>query len=257
VRVAFVGKGGSGKSTIVGTVARVLAAAGERTVVLDSDVMPGPAGAMGIEPSDDPIPDEAVVEKDPDDEGARWRLRDDVSPSEAVQRYALRGPDDVRLLQFGKLRTDGVWTIAPSLHAFSDIKRRLADPATNGGGDWHVLGDLPGGTRQPFFGWGDFASLMVVVVEPTVKSFVTARRLARRAAQQDAPRLVAVANKVERDEDAELVAAESGLEVIGAVPRDRAVVEADRDGTALIDHAPDGPASTAIRSLVERLREAT
>lgn len=251
MRVAFVGKGGSGKSTVVGTVARLLAATGEPTVVLDSDVMPGLAGAMGIEPTDDAIPDDAVVEKDPDDDGPRWRLRDDLAPLEAVERYALRGPDDVRLLQFGKLRIDGAWTISPSLHAFSDIKRGLAEDA----GGWHVLGDLPGGTRQPFFGWGDFATLMVTVVEPTVKSFVTARRLARRAAQEDAPRLVAIANKVEQGGDGQWVADESGLEVIAAIPRDPTVVDADRAGVALVDHGPDAPATAAIRSLVERLRE--
>lgn len=248
MRVAFVGKGGSGKSTTVGTIARSLAATGERTVVFDSDVMPGLAGALGVVPTDAGIPEEAVVEQ-PEGEQPRWVLRDGLTADRALERYALRGPDDVRLLQFGKLRTDGAWTISSSLHAFDQIKRDL--PVDG----WHVLGDLPAGTRQPFFGWADFASLMVVVVEPTVKSFLTARRLARRAGTPGAPELVAVANKVEDDADARRVARETGLRVLGAVPLDPAVHAADRAGDALVDHAPDAPATVALRSIAMGLRE--
>jgi CO dehydrogenase maturation factor len=248
VRVAFVGKGGSGKSTTVGTVARALAASGEATVVLDSDVMPGLAGAMGIAPSDTGIPADAVEEV-PDGDGPRWRLRAGLTAEDAVERYALRGPDGVLLLQFGKLRTEGAWSLSPSLHAFDQIKRELPEQG------WHVLGDLPGGTRQPFFGWADFASLVAVVVEPTVKSFVTARRLARLAATRPSARVVAVANKVEGRGDAERVGRETGLEVVGVVPDDPAVRDADRAGVALADHAPDSPAALALRSLAEHLRE--
>jgi acyl-CoA reductase-like NAD-dependent aldehyde dehydrogenase len=48
-------------------------------------------------------------------------------------------------------------------------------------GRWHVVGDLPGGTRQAFTGWGDWASWVLVVVEPTAHSLLSARRLARMA----------------------------------------------------------------------------
>ncbi|MDP8932341.1 MAG: AAA family ATPase, partial [Actinomycetota bacterium] len=41
MRVAFVGKGGSGKSALAGTLARALARRGESVLVLDSDPMPG------------------------------------------------------------------------------------------------------------------------------------------------------------------------------------------------------------------------
>lgn len=250
VRVAFVGKGGSGKSTTVGTLARVLAGTGERTLVLDSDVMPGLAGALGITASDASIPEDAVVEQ-PDGDGPRWRLRDGLDAEQAVEQYAFEGPDGVRLLQLGKLRTDGAWTISHSIHAFDQVKRELPEQG------WHLLGDLPAGTRQPFFGWGDFAGLMVVVVEPTVKSFLTARRLARRSTGPDAPHLVAVANKVADAADVRTIEQETGLEVLGAIPDDPGVGAADRRGTALVDHAPDGPAVQAIRSLAERLREVT
>lgn len=248
MRIAFVGKGGSGKSTTVGTVARVLAASGEPTLVLDSDVMPGLAGALGLDATDAAIPGEATVPGE--DGGPRFRLREGLSAAEAVEIYALRGPDGVRLLQLGKLRTEGAWTLAASQSAFRQIALELAEV-----GDRHLVGDLPGGTRQPAFGWGRFADTLVAVVEPTVKSFVTARRLRRLADVPDGPRLVALANKVRSADDERLIAAETDLEVVGSIPHDDAVRDADRAGVALVDHAPDAPATTALRSFVATMRE--
>lgn len=250
MRLAFVGKGGSGKSTTVGTVARLLAASGEPTLVIDSDVMPGLAGSLGVEATDAPIPEDAV-ESTGKDGGPPFRLRPGLTAEAAVEAYALRGPDGVRLLQLGKLRREGVWTLRASQQAYRQIVRELPD------GDWHVIGDLPAGTRQPFFGWAGFADVIVAVVEPTVKSFVTARRLRRLADMPQAPRLVVMANKIQSADDVGRVAEETGLEVVASIPHDDAVVDADRNGAALVDHAPDGPAVTAISSFVETMREMT
>lgn len=250
MRVAFAGKGGSGKSTTVGAFARLLARTGERTLVLDSDVMPGLAAALGIDAGDAPIPDEAVVPSD-EEGGPRYRLRDGLTAEDAVTAYANRGPDGVLLLQMGKLRGDGVWTLAASQHAYRQIVRELPRDG------WHLVGDLPGGTRQPFMGWAGFADHLVVIVEPTVASFMTARRLRRLADQPDAPELVAIANKVRAPEDVARVEDETGLRVIGSIPHDAAVRDADRAGVALVDRAPDSPALMAISSIVTSMREET
>jgi CO dehydrogenase maturation factor len=211
-------------------------------------VMPGLAGALGMAAHDAGIPDSATV---PGEEGGpRFQLRGDLSVDEAVEAFAARGPDGVRLLQLGKLRDEGPWTLGAARAAFGEMARRLAERD-----DRHLVGDLPGGTRQPFFGWGAYAQTLVVVVEPSVKSYVTARRLRRLRDVPDGPRLVVLANKVTAEDDVGRIADETGLEVLGAVPSDDAVRDADRAGVALIDHAPDAPATTALRSFVAALRE--
>ncbi len=250
MRVAFVGKGGSGKTTAVGTFARLLARSGARTLVVDSDVMPGLAAAMGVLVTDAAIPDEAVEETG-EEGGPPFRLRQGLSAAEAVEAHALRGPDDVRLLQMGKLRTEGVWTLRASQHAYRQIIRELP------GEGWHVIGDLPAGTRQPFFGWAGFADVVVVVVEPTVKSFMTVRRLQRLQGQEGGPRMVALANKIRSEDELAAIDEAIDLPVVGSIPHDEAVRDADRHGVALVDHAPDSPAVTAISSFVEAMREMT
>jgi len=249
MRVAFVGKGGAGKSAIAGTFARLLARAGGPVLAIDSDPMPGLAHSLGVEVTDARIPDDAVTERREGEEGPRFRLREGLTPVEAVERYAVRGPDGVRFLQFGKLRGPA-WALAGSQFAFREIVAGLPDDG------WSLVGDLPGGTRQAFFGWGSYARTVLVVVEPTAKSLLSARRLARLALGERPPeRVVALANKVRGPADVDLVARRSGLDVVGAVPWDEALAEAERQGLPPVDAAPDSAAVAAVVSLLERLNE--
>ena len=243
------GKGGAGKSALAGTFARILARDGEPVLAVDSDPMPGLSISLGLGVVDAPIPDEAVQERAEGERGPRYRLRPGLSAVEAVERYARVAPDGVRLLQFGKLRGH-VAPLVPSQFAFRQILDEL--PVDR----WSLIGDLPGGTRQPFFGWGRYARTMLVVVEPTAKSLLSARRLARLGLAANGPdRILAVANKVRAADDVELVRWRAGLEVAAAVPWDEALAEAERLGRALLDHAPGSSAVRVLESLADRFRE--
>lgn len=249
MRVAFVGKGGAGKSVIAGTFARLLGASGERVLALDSDPMPGLAFSLGLDPAavgEAGMPDEATVPA-PEGEHPPYRLRPGLRGPEAVCRYALPGPDGVRFMQLGKSRgrrggsTRGHW-------AYQQVLEELPEDG------WSVVGDLPGGTRQPFFGWGRFAEVIVVVAEPTASSMLSARRLARLA--RPGIRLVAVASKARAAGDGATVAARTGLPLAGTVPYDPAVAAAERAGRALVDTDPRSGTVDAIRLLIDRLLRA-
>lgn len=244
MRIAFVGKGGSGKSAIAGTFARLLARRGADVLVLDSDPMPGLALSLGMELSDAGLPAETVVENP--EEGPRYVLRDGLSPTEAVEAHAQRGPDGVRLLQLGKMY-GGPAELIESRFAYNQVIAQLDDNR------WHLVGDLPGGTRQPYFGWGRFAATYLVVVEPTAKSWLAARRLAGLADTDDAPRLAAVANKVRDEGDLEAITANIDLPVVAAVPWDEQFVAVEKAGRAIVDEAPDSPVVVAVASLLHDL----
>jgi len=250
MRVAFVGKGGVGKSAIAGTFCRALARQGHPVLAIDSDPLPGLAFSLGLAISDAPLPDEAVEEKAEGEEGPRFRLRAGLTAADAIDEYAATAPDGVRFLQFGKHRSSTGRALFRSQWAFRQIIRELPEDR------WNIVGDLPGGTRQPFTGWGDYARLVLIVVEPTAKSLLTARRLSRLATDEEHPRrIVAVANKVREDGDVEMVAQRTGLEVVGAVPWDEEFAAAEQKLAAPIDLAPDSPAVQAVESLVEQLSE--
>ncbi|MBA2451296.1 MAG: hypothetical protein H0V51_25050 [Chloroflexi bacterium] len=240
MRVAFVGKGGSGKSVLSGTLARVLARRGRRVLALDVDTMPGLAFSLGIPIRDAGMPEELGERQ----EGRGWVVRDGVTAEELVERYAVSAPDGVLFLQLGKLPS----RVKPgSTTAFRHV---LEEFRADG---WSLVGDLAGGTRQPFFGWGDFAQVIAVVVEPSAKSLLSARRLAGLAGTVDGTTVGIVANKVRGEDDLRLIAQGATLPLIGVVPFDEEFAAADRAGRALLDVAPGSPAVTAVESLAASL----
>lgn len=254
MRVAFVGKGGAGKSAVAGTFARAVARGGEDVLAIDSDPMPGLAYSLGVPDIEAPLPDDLVVEKAEGEEGPRYRLRPDVTVAELLERHAPIGPDGVRYLQFGKLRGHAS-SMMRSQFAFRLLTANL--PADR----WSLVGDLPGGTRQPAFGWADYADTFLVVVEPTAKSILTARRIVRvlrtKIAKADSSAVVlGIANKVTDDSDPERIATRLGVDVAAVLPLDLAIVSAERAGEAPLDHAPDSPSVRAIVALAEQLAAA-
>ncbi len=241
MRVAFVGKGGCGKSTIAGTVARLLARGGEPVLALDVDTLPGLSFSLGLgNVGDAGLPEELAERR----EGQGWVMREDVSAEALVERHALDGPDGVCFLQLGKLPGH----VRPgSTTAFRHVVEGFRRPG------WSVVGDLAAGLRQASFGWAGFASLVAVVVEPTQAAVLTARRLRGLAAAMEGAALGLVVNKARADTGAEEVGAAVGLPVWGEVPYDEDVAEAEGAGRAALDEAAGSAAVEAIVKLVATL----
>ena len=228
MRVAFVGKGGTGKSTIAGTVARLVGRRGDRVLALDIDTMPGLALTLGMRTDQRGLPASLAEQR----VGIGWVMKWDTAPGALVAQHAVIGPDNVRLLTLGKLPG---WVSPGSSTAFRHVALGFRVSG------WSVVGDLAAGTRQAFFGWARFADTVVFVVEPTAKSILSARRLGRLRTSMDA-RFVVVASKVRGDDDVRMIADALGMPVIGAVPYDEAVRDAERAGLAPIEAVPDAPA---------------
>jgi CO dehydrogenase maturation factor len=85
----------------------------------------------------------------------------------------------------------------------------------------------------------DFVDAMVIVAEPTRRSLGTAAQIKKLANDIGLTRLWLVGNKVRDDQEAAFLAAESpGLPLLGWLPADLAVQEADRLGEPVYDYVP-------------------
>ncbi len=258
LRVALVGKGGAGKSAISGMLARVLARRGHRVLALDVDTLPGLALSLGLAPDavgDAGLPEE-LGERQPD---RGWMLREGVDVAALVDAHAAGGPDGVLFLQLGKLPG----RVKPgSTTAFRAVLEEFRVAG------WTMVGDLAAGTRQPFFGWSNFAEIILVVVDPSAKAVMTARRLAGLAqtagdepgadtAEQRMPPLVGfIGNKLRSMGDLQRIEhALPMLPQLAAVPYDEQLAAAERLSRAPIDIAPAGPAVAAIQELAARLEQ--
>src|SRR5829696_3930888 len=105
-------------------------------------------------------------------------------------------------------------------------------------------------------GTARYAETMLVVVEPYYKSLETGRRMSLLGKDLGLPRVALVANKLrdERDRAAvEEFARANDLEIAGYVPFDDRLPDAERAGTAPLDHDPAAPAVAAIEEIARRL----
>jgi CO dehydrogenase maturation factor len=247
VHVAVIGKGGSGKSVMAGTLARVFARHGREVLTLDSDMMPGLALSLGLGPDSSAMLTDAVEKN----EQGRWRLRKGIGPVRAIERYSVLAPDGVRHLQCGKLDDDGRAAIMGSINGYYQVIHRLS--RTRAFQKWTIIGDLPAGPRQVAYRWAPYADTFVLMVEPSWKSVLTARRITAILRSSPGATVLPVASKVTDASDVRAIEQMLGEPVVTAIPADHAVAIAERSGKAPIDHAPGSPAVRAIEAFAATL----
>jgi len=104
-KIAIAGKGGTGKTTVAGTLARLVARKGREVWAIDADSNPNLAVTLGLDEKQQeallPIP-RSILEESRDEEGQR-KLELRLSAREVAERFGVLGPDGVRLLLMGKV----------------------------------------------------------------------------------------------------------------------------------------------------------
>ncbi len=103
-------------------------------------------------------------------------------------------------------------------------------------------------------GTARYADALYAVVEPYYKSLETGRRMAVLAHDLGLERVALIANKVRDEHDLDAVrefAERHDLDIVGVVPFDEAMPNAERAGAAPLDFAPDTRAIAAIGELAE------
>lgn len=104
-KIAVAGKGGTGKTTVAGSLARLMARKGHEVWAIDADSNPNLAVTLGL--SEDalgrllPLP-RAILEESKDADGKR-KLELRMPPREVASRFGVEGPDGVRLLLMGQV----------------------------------------------------------------------------------------------------------------------------------------------------------
>ena len=236
VRVAVIGKGGAGKTLVSSTLARTLARRGRKVLAVDLDPNPGLTYGLGMPLSDAGFPPEAFEAAD----DGTWmsKLAPSLGPLEVVERFSDSAPDGVRYLGLGKITDPERNNMRRTLNAMFQVLLNFAEPG------WDVIGDLEGGTNTPYQGYCRFADRVLLVVGPSWKSALTARRLLGLIGSLP---VTIVSNRFGEAEDHPDLAPEI------RIPFDQEVAEADRKGVALVDHCPGSPAVRAIEDLADML----
>lgn len=234
IRLALMGKGGIGKTVIASTLARLIGRGGRPVLAFDLDANPGLAISLGLPHTEAGLPPEAVVEQ----EGAAygWALAPHLSSEAVVERYSVRGPDNVHFLGMGKIGTPDKAHSRQSAVALLHVLLNFTDP------EWHVIADMEAGPTTPFESYHGFSDDVILVVGPAWRSAMTVRRLLPMVGDR---RTTIVANRCRDEPD------HPGLAPAVRIPFDPELAEAERQGLSPLDACPDSPAIAAIARLAE------
>lgn len=255
MKLAISGKGGVGKTTLSALLAQVYADAGRAVLAADADPAPCLAGALGF-------PDElreqllpvahmdALIEErtgaKPGTVGGFFTLNPRVD--DIPERFSVlhRG---VRLLEMGSVDLGGTGCICPESAMLKTLFTHLMFRK-----DDVLIMDMYAGVEHLGRATVDFVDSLIIVVEPTRRSLGTAVQIKKLAHDIGLERLWLVGNKVRDEEEAEFLrSASPGLPLLGILPADLAVQQADRLGIAVYDHVP--ALREAAESMAQRLAE--
>jgi CO dehydrogenase maturation factor len=109
MKIAVAGKGGSGKTTLAGTLARILGRGGHAVLAIDADTNPNLAITLGISREMaghiQPVPKE-IMEDQLEASGKRVRTLA-LSSHDVMARYSIPAADNTRLLLMGRVNHGG------------------------------------------------------------------------------------------------------------------------------------------------------
>ncbi len=254
MKIATVGKGGSGKTTIAGTLARIFAKRQKRVLAIDGDPNPNLALTLGMsrEAADGITYIPASIMKRGDVVDGVAQMVPQLSNDEIMKQFAVKVADDVDLIVMGKPAhgSAGSGCMCASHRAV----RGLITELTNIGE--HTITDMEAGLEHLKRGTARHVDMMLVVAEPYYRSLEAAMRTAELADELGIPYVRVVANKVRSDDDLQAIQAfcqQHKMTMIGTVPYDEAMMNAERDAKAPFDHAPESKAVEAIRAIAAEI----
>lgn len=260
MKIAIAGKGGVGKTFVSATLSRLLARQGYEVLAIDADPNLNLGYSLGLPyETDDIVPisdNEALVKEktgvsSEEALGSMFNMNPRVG--DIVDRFAVPAPDDVKLLVMGTVKGGGTGCMCGANALLRVLMQHMLIQRNE-----VLIMDMVAGLEHLGRGTARRMDVMLVVIEPRMKSVDTVKRILRMAEEIEVETVLAVGNKVVRPKDEEFIKTkmgELGVPVIGVIPYDQTVADADMEGMPVIDYEVDSPAVDAVNELGKELLE--
>lgn len=249
LKVAVAGKGGAGKTTVCALLAGILSRAGERILLVDLDSDPNLSSALGL-PSGGIRPlvhrKELIAERtgSTGEPGGMFLLNPRVS--DIAEKFALKRTERIFLLPVGTIEMAGEGCFCPQAAFVKALVRRLVlDDGES------LLLDLEAGLESFGRSVVEGLDLLLVVVEPGMRSLDTARRILAMASSLGVRAIRVVANKVRPEHlpTLRIRMRESGVPLDLTLPYREEFARRDLDGAGVFDLADPTFEADVLRML--------
>lgn len=239
-KIAVCGKGGVGKTTFTSLLAYCLAEQGREIYAIDADVNPTLAEALGFSP-------EAIAEITPiidmtelieertgaksGEYGSYFKTNPYVKDIPATFSRRL---NNINFLMMGAMRgADQGCACAENAMLKALVTHLVLREKET------VIMDMVAGTEHMGRGTAKGVDAVFLVVEPGMRSIKAAKEIRRMSQDLGIKNIYVVANKIRSAEDAQYVRSQmEGFDIVGFLPADPGVIDAEREGYALYQRSP-------------------
>jgi CO dehydrogenase maturation factor len=238
MKIAVTGKGGVGKTTFAGTLARHIANEAETVLAIDADPDANLASALGF-PEDiikdvKPIANmmELIEERTGTSKGTFGGMFtinpkvDDIPEKFSVVHK------NVRLLILGTVQQAGSGCFCPESALLKNLINHLFIRQQD-----TLIVDMEAGIEHLTRGSTAYVDMFIITVEPGLRSIQTAFHIKSLADGLGVKEVYVVGNKINNDDDKRLIESKIGgqMSVLGYISFNPKIVEADMKGVAPFD----------------------
>ena len=236
MKIAITGKGGVGKTTIAGLLARTFAADGHKVLAIDADPDANLASAIGIA-------EEVRAELQPFSNQKNLAKQRTGADQNNVGLFVLNPkvddlPDDycvehagVRLLMMGTVKQGGSGCVCPEHTLLRSLMKHLLLDR-----DDVVIMDMEAGIEHLGRATAEAVDVLVIVVEPGQRSIQTSQQIEKLAADIGIKKIAYIVSKI--GDDADLNFLKNTLQdkfILGGLSTNDTIKTADKEGSCAFD----------------------